>query len=142
MVVLTRNSGTRQAMGRAVGFLLYAFAAAVICIIVALFNRRTNVFVKRLKGHLTNRSIDRLTGNEHRLLGQNQVGDAEFAGLRGTTLRISSCFGVSFRTCSDDGRSGSEKVSSQRTLVQFSTLLVLLVTVTKGLVEVFSGHQV
>lgn len=44
-----------------------------------------------------NRSTDQSAGNEHRLLGQSQVGDSEFTWLReyGTTFRISSCYGVS-----------------------------------------------
>lgn len=32
------------------GFLPYPFAAAVFCTLAALFNRRKNTFVKRLKG--------------------------------------------------------------------------------------------
>ncbi|KAG9217624.1 hypothetical protein CCMSSC00406_0010165 [Pleurotus cornucopiae] len=73
-------------------FLLYPFAAAVFCTLAALFNRRKNTFVKRLKGPPI---TSWLLGNEHRLLGQSQVGDSEFAWLReyGTTFRISSCYG-------------------------------------------------
>ncbi|KAJ8690780.1 hypothetical protein PTI98_012179 [Pleurotus ostreatus] len=69
----------RKAMNRAMSFLLYSFAAAVFCTLAALFNRRKNTFLKRLKGPPI---TSWLLGNEHRLLGQSQVGDSEFAWLR------------------------------------------------------------